>query len=65
MKVDFEKVGIISSYFADNIEGLYVTKLLKLFYYLDFCIIQSERFFSNKRCLLQVAVWSCSNSDKE
>ena len=36
MKVDFEKVGIIASYFADNTDELYVTKLLKLFYYLDF-----------------------------
>ncbi len=36
MKVDFEKVGVIAAYFADNTEGLYVTKLLKLFYYLDF-----------------------------
>lgn len=36
MKIDFEKVGIISSYFSDKIEGLYITKLMKLFYYLDF-----------------------------
>lgn len=36
MKVDFEKVGIIASYFAENTKELYVTKLLKLFYYLDF-----------------------------
>lgn len=36
MKIDFEKVGIIASYFADNTKELYVTKLLKLFYYLDF-----------------------------
>ncbi len=36
MKIDFEKVGIITSYFAENTKGLYVTKLLKLFYYLDF-----------------------------
>jgi len=36
MKIDFGKVGIISAYFAENTEGLYVTKLLKLFYYLDF-----------------------------
>lgn len=36
MKVDFEKVGIIASYFADHTKKLYVTKLLKLFYYLDF-----------------------------
>lgn len=36
MKTDFEKVGIIASYFAENTKGLYVTKLLKLFYYLDF-----------------------------
>ncbi len=36
MKIEFEKVGNIASYFADNTNGLYVTKLLKLFYYLDF-----------------------------
>ena len=36
MKVDFEKVGVIASYFADNTKELYVTKFLKLFYYLDF-----------------------------
>ncbi|MBU1046639.1 SocA family protein [Patescibacteria group bacterium] len=36
MKVDFEKIGIISSYFAENVNNLYVTKLLKLFYYVDF-----------------------------
>ncbi|MFA5030261.1 MAG: Panacea domain-containing protein [Patescibacteria group bacterium] len=36
MKIDFEKIGIISSYFSDNIKELHVTKLLKLFYYLDF-----------------------------
>ena len=36
MKIDFEKVGIIASYFAENTKELYVTKLLKLFYYLDF-----------------------------
>lgn len=36
MKVDFEKVVIIASYFAENTKDLYVTKLLKLFYYLDF-----------------------------
>lgn len=36
MKVDFEKIGVIVSYFADNTKELYVTKLLKLFYYLDF-----------------------------
>jgi len=36
MKVDLEKVGIIAAYFADNTKELYVTKLLKLFYYLDF-----------------------------
>lgn len=36
MKMDFEKVGIIASYFAEHTDNLYVTKLLKLFYYLDF-----------------------------
>jgi uncharacterized phage-associated protein len=36
MKVDFEKVGIIAAYLADNTNTLYVTKLLKLFYYIDF-----------------------------
>jgi len=36
MKIDFEKVGIITSYFAEHTNELYVTKLLKLFYYLDF-----------------------------
>jgi uncharacterized phage-associated protein len=36
MKVDFEKVGVIASHFAENISELYVTKLLKLFYYFDF-----------------------------
>jgi len=36
MKVDLEKVGIIAVYFAENTKKLYVTKLLKLFYYLDF-----------------------------
>ena len=36
MKVDFEKVAVIAPYFAEHTEGLYVTKLLKLFYYLDF-----------------------------
>ena len=36
MKMDFEKIGIIASHFAKNIDGLYVTKLFKLFYYLDF-----------------------------
>jgi len=36
MKIDFEKIGIIASYFAENTNNLYVTKLLKLFYYLDF-----------------------------
>jgi uncharacterized phage-associated protein len=36
MKIDFEKVGIIASYFAEHTNELYVTKLLKLFYYLDF-----------------------------
>ena len=42
MKVNFEKIGIISSYFADNVNGLYVTKLLKLFYYLDFISYKLE-----------------------
>lgn len=36
MKVDFDKVGVISCYLAQNTKGLYVTKLLKLFYYIDF-----------------------------
>ena len=36
MKVDFEKVGVIASHFAENMDKLYVTKLLKLFYYFDF-----------------------------
>ena len=36
MKIDFEKVGRIASYFAETTKELYVTKLLKLFYYLDF-----------------------------
>ena len=36
MKTDFEKVAIIASYFAEHTKELYVTKLLKLFYYLDF-----------------------------
>jgi len=36
MKVDFEKVAVATSYFAENTNELYVTKLLKLFYYLDF-----------------------------
>lgn len=36
MKIDFDKVGIISSYFAENTNKLYITKLFKLFYYLDF-----------------------------
>ena len=31
-----DKVAVITAYFADNTKGLYVTKLLKLFYYLDF-----------------------------
>jgi uncharacterized phage-associated protein len=33
MRVDFDKVA---AYLADNTERLYVTKLLKLFYYIDF-----------------------------
>lgn len=36
MKVDFEKIGLIASYLASNTERPYVTKLLKLFYYIDF-----------------------------
>lgn len=36
MKINLEKVGIIASYLAENTEKLYVTKLLKLFYYIDF-----------------------------
>ena len=36
MKVDFEKIGTISSYLASEVNELYVTKFLKLFYYLDF-----------------------------
>jgi uncharacterized phage-associated protein len=42
MKIDFEKVGIIASYFAENTKELYVTKLLKLFYYLDFISYKSR-----------------------
>ncbi len=42
MKIDFEKVGIIASYFAENTKDLYVTKLLKLFYYLDFISYKSR-----------------------
>lgn len=36
MKIDFDKVGIIASYLAENTQNLYVTKLLKLLYYIDF-----------------------------
>lgn len=34
--VQIDKVKAICSYFADNVEELYVTKLMKLFYYADF-----------------------------
>ena len=36
MKIDFEKIGLIASYLARNTEKPYVTKLFKLFYYIDF-----------------------------
>jgi uncharacterized phage-associated protein len=36
MKIDFEKIGLIASYFAQQTEKPYVTKLFKLFYYTDF-----------------------------
>lgn len=36
MKIDFEKIGTIASYLAENTDRFYVTKLLKLFYYIDF-----------------------------
>ena len=36
MKIDFEKIGLIASYLARNTEKSYVTKLFKLFYYIDF-----------------------------
>lgn len=36
MKVDFEKTGLVASYLANNTEKLYVTKLFKLLYYIDF-----------------------------
>ena len=36
MKIDFQKLGIIIAYLASNVEDLYVTKLLKLLYYIDF-----------------------------
>ncbi|MCX6716026.1 MAG: Panacea domain-containing protein [Candidatus Taylorbacteria bacterium] len=36
MKIDFEKIGLIASYLAQNTEKPYVTKLFKLFYYIDF-----------------------------
>lgn len=42
MKIDFEKIGIIASYFAQHTKDLYVTKLLKLFYYLDFISYKSR-----------------------
>jgi len=37
MTVDLKKVGIIASYLSENTDNLYVTKLLKLLYYIDFC----------------------------
>lgn len=42
MKIDFEKVGTIAAYFAENTKELYVTKLLKLFYYLDFISFKTK-----------------------
>lgn len=36
MKIEFDKIGTIAAFFAENTDRLYVTKLLKLFYYLDF-----------------------------
>lgn len=42
MKINEEKTIIISSYLADNIKDLYLTKLFKLFYYIDF-IAMNER----------------------
>ena len=36
MKIDFEKIGLIAAYLARNTEKPYVTKLFKLFYYIDF-----------------------------
>lgn len=35
-QVNVNKVRFIASYLADNVEELYVTKLMKLFYYVDF-----------------------------
>lgn len=35
-KVDLEKASIIASYLSENVDNLHVTKLLKLFYYIDF-----------------------------
>lgn len=40
--VNIEKVKVIASYLADKINNLYVTKLMKLFYYIDF-ISYAER----------------------
>jgi len=40
--VKIDKIRVISSYLADKIDNLYVTKLMKLFYYIDF-ISYAER----------------------
>lgn len=40
--INIEKIKTISSFLAENVNDLYVTKLMKLFYYIDF-ISYAER----------------------
>jgi len=41
-KVNIDKIKAVLLYFSDNVENSYITKILKMFYYLDF-ISFSER----------------------
>lgn len=50
--INIEKVRAISSFYASNTDNLYVTKLMKLFYYTDFisfaergCSITNDTYF--------------------
>jgi len=40
--IDIEKINIIISYLADKVEDLYVTKLMKLLYYIDFISLKER-----------------------
>ena len=40
--INVDKIKVIISYLADKVDKLYVTKLMKLFYYIDF-ISYAER----------------------